>query len=266
MAVLLDTGVIYALADTDDRWHVRCLEWLRENREPLLVPLTVVPEAGVSHSSAPGPEGRVEVCPIARAEGASGRGSDRAGPGTHGRDHGSPPGNRARRRNPRRPRGAAQGRSDRNNRPPAFRAGTVCTRLALHARPVAGSSQIGSHCCPGLTSRQGARACGPGLRPRRPTAGVPASRLSSVASDQWSGATRLVASLPAEAAGGKDPAGPQRRQGLPVQEPHPSQDGQCQDGHEDGPRLPAQHGKGRSTGSCHDRLHLNGAFSSTLPD
>ena len=45
MAVLLDTGVIYALADTDDRWHARCREWLRENREPLLVPATVLPEA-----------------------------------------------------------------------------------------------------------------------------------------------------------------------------------------------------------------------------
>jgi hypothetical protein len=45
MAVLLDTGVIYALADTDDRWHGRCLAWLRGNREPLLVPVTVLPEA-----------------------------------------------------------------------------------------------------------------------------------------------------------------------------------------------------------------------------
>ena len=45
MAVLLDTGLIYALADTDDRWHTRCRDWLRENREPLLVPLTVIPEA-----------------------------------------------------------------------------------------------------------------------------------------------------------------------------------------------------------------------------
>jgi predicted nucleic acid-binding protein len=45
MAVLLDTGVIYALADTDDRWHGRCRDWLRGNREPLLVPATVLPEA-----------------------------------------------------------------------------------------------------------------------------------------------------------------------------------------------------------------------------
>lgn len=45
MAVLLDTSVIYALADTDDRWHARCREWLRENREPLLVPAPVLPEA-----------------------------------------------------------------------------------------------------------------------------------------------------------------------------------------------------------------------------
>jgi predicted nucleic acid-binding protein len=45
MAVLLDTGVIYALADTDDRWHARCRAWLRDNREPLLVPVAVASEA-----------------------------------------------------------------------------------------------------------------------------------------------------------------------------------------------------------------------------
>jgi predicted nucleic acid-binding protein len=45
MAVLVDTGVIYALADTDDSWHSRCREWLNENREPLVVPVIVIPEA-----------------------------------------------------------------------------------------------------------------------------------------------------------------------------------------------------------------------------
>ena len=45
MAVLLDTGILYALADRDDRWHPRCRNWLRENREPLVVPVSVLPEA-----------------------------------------------------------------------------------------------------------------------------------------------------------------------------------------------------------------------------
>jgi predicted nucleic acid-binding protein len=45
MPLLLDTGVIYALADQDDAWHARCLALLRRSREILLVPITVVPEA-----------------------------------------------------------------------------------------------------------------------------------------------------------------------------------------------------------------------------
>jgi predicted nucleic acid-binding protein len=46
MPLLLDTGVIYALADRDDRWHARCVEYLKRTREMLLVPVTVIPEAG----------------------------------------------------------------------------------------------------------------------------------------------------------------------------------------------------------------------------
>jgi uncharacterized protein len=45
MPLLLDTGVIYALADRDDRWHQRCIDYLKTARELLLVPVTVVPEA-----------------------------------------------------------------------------------------------------------------------------------------------------------------------------------------------------------------------------
>jgi uncharacterized protein len=43
--LLLDTGVLYALTDRDDAWHQRCADLLEETREPLLVPITVVPEA-----------------------------------------------------------------------------------------------------------------------------------------------------------------------------------------------------------------------------
>jgi uncharacterized protein len=43
--LLLDTGVIYALADRDDAWHERCVEHVATSRELLLVPVTVVPEA-----------------------------------------------------------------------------------------------------------------------------------------------------------------------------------------------------------------------------
>ncbi|PYR56187.1 MAG: VapC toxin family PIN domain ribonuclease [Acidobacteria bacterium] len=45
MPLLLDTGVIYALADRDDAWHERCVAYLKHTRELLLVPITVIPEA-----------------------------------------------------------------------------------------------------------------------------------------------------------------------------------------------------------------------------
>jgi predicted nucleic acid-binding protein len=69
MAVLLDTGVIYALADTDDRWHRRCRDWLRDNREPLLAPTTVIPEAAYLVRARLGPEAELKLArALARGE------------------------------------------------------------------------------------------------------------------------------------------------------------------------------------------------------
>ncbi len=69
MAVLLDTGVIYALADTDDRWHRRCRDWLRGNREPLLAPTTVVPEAAYLVRARLGPAAELKLArALARGE------------------------------------------------------------------------------------------------------------------------------------------------------------------------------------------------------
>ena len=45
MALLLDTGILYALADKDDDWHERARRLLQERRDVLLVPLTVLPDA-----------------------------------------------------------------------------------------------------------------------------------------------------------------------------------------------------------------------------
>jgi predicted nucleic acid-binding protein len=42
--LLVDTGVLYALADRKDRWHRRCVELQQTARERLLVPVCVVPE------------------------------------------------------------------------------------------------------------------------------------------------------------------------------------------------------------------------------
>ncbi len=44
MPIILDTGVIYALADADDSWHARASDFVARTREMLLVPLTVLPE------------------------------------------------------------------------------------------------------------------------------------------------------------------------------------------------------------------------------
>ena len=44
MPLLLDTGVVYALADADDSWHNRAQSLLRSQRELLLLPVTTVPE------------------------------------------------------------------------------------------------------------------------------------------------------------------------------------------------------------------------------
>jgi predicted nucleic acid-binding protein len=43
--LLLDTGALYALADADDDWHVRVRDFLKAERQSLLVPVTVIPEA-----------------------------------------------------------------------------------------------------------------------------------------------------------------------------------------------------------------------------
>ncbi len=45
MPVLLDTGVLYALADRDDAWHERAVDYVGSVREPLLTTVTAIPEA-----------------------------------------------------------------------------------------------------------------------------------------------------------------------------------------------------------------------------
>ncbi len=41
---LLDTGVLYALADRKDAWHHRCADFIEEYERRLLVPSAVIPE------------------------------------------------------------------------------------------------------------------------------------------------------------------------------------------------------------------------------
>jgi len=44
MPLLVDTGVLYALADRSDAWHARVSAYLESNHATLLVPVTVLPE------------------------------------------------------------------------------------------------------------------------------------------------------------------------------------------------------------------------------
>ncbi len=45
MPLLVDTGALYALADADDAWHRRMHDYLATERQALLTPSTVIPEA-----------------------------------------------------------------------------------------------------------------------------------------------------------------------------------------------------------------------------
>lgn len=44
MAVILDTGILYAAGDADDAWHERAASLLAEETGLRVVPVTVVPE------------------------------------------------------------------------------------------------------------------------------------------------------------------------------------------------------------------------------
>ena len=44
MPLLVDTGVIYALADRRDAWHRRVHDYLSAHRDTLLAPVTILPE------------------------------------------------------------------------------------------------------------------------------------------------------------------------------------------------------------------------------
>lgn len=44
MPLLVDTGVLYALADRRDGWHARVRNYLRSHPDTLLAPVTILPE------------------------------------------------------------------------------------------------------------------------------------------------------------------------------------------------------------------------------
>lgn len=44
MAVILDTGAVYALADADDAYHKQVKEVVTETNEILIIPAALLPE------------------------------------------------------------------------------------------------------------------------------------------------------------------------------------------------------------------------------
>ncbi len=44
-SIIVDTGIIYAIADIKDSWHEKAVEFLEGFRGRLIVPSTVIPEA-----------------------------------------------------------------------------------------------------------------------------------------------------------------------------------------------------------------------------
>ena len=56
MPLLLDTGILYALADEDDDWHERAREFIGKNRLPLVTPVSVLPEVTYLLRTRLGPE------------------------------------------------------------------------------------------------------------------------------------------------------------------------------------------------------------------
>jgi predicted nucleic acid-binding protein len=44
MPVIVDTGILYALADQDDAWHDRARAWIEAVKELVIAPISVLPE------------------------------------------------------------------------------------------------------------------------------------------------------------------------------------------------------------------------------
>lgn len=79
MALLVDTGVIYALADRRDAWHTRVRSYLRNHAATLLAPVTILPEVAYLLRERIGPQaerafvrsianGELSVEPVQRAD------------------------------------------------------------------------------------------------------------------------------------------------------------------------------------------------------
>jgi predicted nucleic acid-binding protein len=56
MPLLVDTGILYALADRTDAWHQKSRRYLQSVRERLLAPVTILPEVACLMRERIGPQ------------------------------------------------------------------------------------------------------------------------------------------------------------------------------------------------------------------
>jgi predicted nucleic acid-binding protein len=69
MPLLVDTGILYALADRRDAWHRRVRRYLETNSQTLLAPVTILPEVAYLLRHRIGAEAeRAFVSSLARGE------------------------------------------------------------------------------------------------------------------------------------------------------------------------------------------------------
>ncbi len=68
-AIIVDTGILYAMADKDDAWHKRITDFLTNNTDILIAPIAVIPEAAYLINTYLGVEAEQEfLISIARGE------------------------------------------------------------------------------------------------------------------------------------------------------------------------------------------------------
>ena len=69
MPLLVDTGILFALADRSDAWHVRTRRYLESVRDSLLAPVTILPEVAYLLRERIGPDAeRALVRAVANGE------------------------------------------------------------------------------------------------------------------------------------------------------------------------------------------------------
>ena len=148
MAVLVDTGILYALADADDRWHEPARRWLAATSDLVIVRVTALPEVAYLLQHAARASSGARVRPEHRRRRARRRGTASVGPGPLRRRHAQVSGNWLRRRVDRGDGRAPQDRVDRHHR-----------SSPLHRNPPQARQSVRTAATPSFRLKAGAWVC-----------------------------------------------------------------------------------------------------------